>query len=1487
MLKSLMTGVSGVKVHQKRMDVVGNNIANVNTTGFKGSSVIFQDLLSQNLKGAMAPDQNRGGVNAQQIGTGVGVGAIETIHTQGTVSQTGNRTDMAIQGDGYFIVRSGQEDLYTRAGNFVLDSNSDLVMSGTGYKVQGNEVTIDEDGNEIWGSTLDDINIPLGKKMEAKATSTVGYRCNLDSRVDPYLPFGIPEGLKFSALDAKKTPYTIEVSEGSDVDDFLVVRVTNETDKSVEIFKFEFDGVEQSSSDDSIYYPKLKDTDETAFNSETGKMRIRDLEFPLGAYMNYQAVTIDDSTGTSHTYLAEVTEGEKDAVVKLWGQGKNEITGALQKDYFQWTVPKTDEGLFDPDSTLSISTGNDSEFPDEISLFMNVGSSGKTLNFRGNVNPIIGPATSNSVVNKDGNTARLGLSTELTSVYDITVGNDTITVDTSFSKSNVAIGESFTMTFASEADANGTKTSKTATLTLRCIGFNEAGNGLFQWYDSAAATPSWKDFGGTDPTVSLRQFTAATTAADGDYTLSYNATTGAFSVTPPASSYLPSATPPTAIGYVENFQNQAYPTAFSNMATNGNYAVGLKTPETYTETGVGGGTDDFALSMSLPQSVSVGEEIELTLNTEVTGGTTSSGTATLHLKCISLNSAGNAVFQWSDDGGTTWKDFAVNGGTDPEVAGLDYYDAEVADPTTSTAPGGWTTSAATPGNPYTLGYDPSSGSFVLGMTDNGNDNRVDLAKLTPETSANLGTVGSDWTVTPTLPSVVKVGDEIKLDLVSEAAGNSPVTSSVDLKCTGFTSAGVPVFQWSDDGGTTWNDFASKTALPAGTDPNIPDIYFYDGAAWGTSTVLGAQAQLSYNPASGEFSFTVQDAAATTATVDLDPLVSTRATTKINLNTPQAGSTTISGNVWSVNAELPKTVSKGEEIELKLRNGLDNGDPDLDRTLRLICDGFDGAGDPIFRYHDGAAWQSFGVGGVGPDLANMYYHDGTNWETSDGTGNRARLSYASGVFTFDIGNGTAFTDSVALASITGSRIFHEPTDFQVPARADIGYGFKEGETTDDFMTMTLDYPDASGISAKTEEIKLSFRGVSTEGNVILQPSPSTVNIPVADPDDPDKLTLQSHRVTYDPATGSVSLVNEATGKSAWSYSNFKFQTTEINGVNYLVDYDSSGASDATYGDIVTLWGPNDLGVMTPFKINTTDPEGLTYTNTAGEIVYGGSQTFDGNFSGGVKVTAKPSPTDPSRLIFTYDSNNGGKAITTIRENSASVHEGKGTIYDSLGNAHTMEVAWKKVGNNTWSWEAFFPDSPELALKENKGILLFSEDGKILSGGENTISVGFSAIGAADAEIVLDFSGKSFDKDEIDGVTQYGSAFTTKPYAQDGYKMGVLKDFSTSNDGTIVGIYDNGQNQALYKVSLAKFANPQGLLKNGGTVFSKSINSGEPSVVNAMVEGAGSIAGASLESSNVDITDEFTNLITTQRGFQASSRVITTSDSMLEELLNLKR
>ncbi|MDR3230268.1 MAG: flagellar hook-basal body complex protein, partial [Synergistaceae bacterium] len=100
MLRSLMTAVTGVRAHQVMLDVTGNNIANVNTTGFKRDTTVFQDLLYQTSKGASGPGDNRGGANPAQVGLGVQVGAIETIHSQGFAQYTGNKSDMMISGEG-------------------------------------------------------------------------------------------------------------------------------------------------------------------------------------------------------------------------------------------------------------------------------------------------------------------------------------------------------------------------------------------------------------------------------------------------------------------------------------------------------------------------------------------------------------------------------------------------------------------------------------------------------------------------------------------------------------------------------------------------------------------------------------------------------------------------------------------------------------------------------------------------------------------------------------------------------------------------------------------------------------------------------------------------------------------------------------------------------------------------------------------------------------------------------------------------------------------------------------------------------------------------------------------------------------------------------------------------------------------------------------------------------------------------------------------
>ena len=186
MLRSLYSAVSGVKAHQTYLDVTGNNIANVNTVGFKKDVIHFRDMIYQTMRGASAPDNGVpiGGINPAQVGLGVKVGSIETVHTGGSLQSTGVPTDMAISGEGYFVVQNGGRQLYTRAGNFALDRDGNLTMSGNGYKVQGyayREQVDPATGNvvSVRDTNLTGINIPIGQKIPAKATTLAAFRYNL------------------------------------------------------------------------------------------------------------------------------------------------------------------------------------------------------------------------------------------------------------------------------------------------------------------------------------------------------------------------------------------------------------------------------------------------------------------------------------------------------------------------------------------------------------------------------------------------------------------------------------------------------------------------------------------------------------------------------------------------------------------------------------------------------------------------------------------------------------------------------------------------------------------------------------------------------------------------------------------------------------------------------------------------------------------------------------------------------------------------------------------------------------------------------------------------------------------------------------------------------------------------------------------------------------------------------------------------------------
>jgi len=165
------------------MDVLGNNISNINTTGFKKGRASFQDLLYQQLSGAAAPNGEVGGINPKEIGLGMAIGSVDTIHTQGSLQTTGVQTDVAIQGNGFLVLKKAESTMYTRNGALGLDQDGRLVNPGTGYRVQG-WLAQNVNGQEILSTSgaLEDLIIPIGSKDPARATARVDLACNLDKR---------------------------------------------------------------------------------------------------------------------------------------------------------------------------------------------------------------------------------------------------------------------------------------------------------------------------------------------------------------------------------------------------------------------------------------------------------------------------------------------------------------------------------------------------------------------------------------------------------------------------------------------------------------------------------------------------------------------------------------------------------------------------------------------------------------------------------------------------------------------------------------------------------------------------------------------------------------------------------------------------------------------------------------------------------------------------------------------------------------------------------------------------------------------------------------------------------------------------------------------------------------------------------------------------------------------------------------------------------
>jgi len=221
MLRSLFSGISGLRAHQQMMDVTGNNISNINTAGFKSSQATFADTLSQMVRSAGAPQAGNGGTNPAQVGLGVRLAGIDTNFAQGAAQITGRNTDLMIQGDGFFVVRDGGEQLFTRAGSFSFDTDGRLVGSG-GKVVQG---WIANDGVIDPLAAPTDVQLPIGVLLPPTPTTEAVVGGNLPGdttsttpllkSITVYDALGNESTLSVTFAKVTQADWTLTVSDGT------------------------------------------------------------------------------------------------------------------------------------------------------------------------------------------------------------------------------------------------------------------------------------------------------------------------------------------------------------------------------------------------------------------------------------------------------------------------------------------------------------------------------------------------------------------------------------------------------------------------------------------------------------------------------------------------------------------------------------------------------------------------------------------------------------------------------------------------------------------------------------------------------------------------------------------------------------------------------------------------------------------------------------------------------------------------------------------------------------------------------------------------------------------------------------------------------------------------------------------------------------------------------------------------------------------------
>lgn len=330
-----------------------------------------------------------------------------------------------------------------------------------------------------------------------------------------------------------------------------------------------------------------------------------------------------------------------------------------------------------------------------------------------------------------------------------------------------------------------------------------------------------------------------------------------------------------------------------------------------------------------------------------------------------------------------------------------------------------------------------------------------------------------------------------------------------------------------------------------------------------------------------------------------------------------------------------------------------------------------------------------------------------------------------------------------------------------------------------------------------------------------------------------------------------------------------------------------------GDQLLLQGVNAANVPVATYINVGP------TTTVGDLINAINTNFPGSVatldsSGNITVAA--STTGPSNLNLSFNdapTNLGGLTwgnhtmnVISLGKDGDVVKTGI-VIFDSQGTEHNINLVFQKQGNNLWDLTAEINPNEGIILDNLVSNLNFNEDGSFRQ---------VTGTGLGDASILVQFNGFSSPQrigfsfgttNAFDGLTQVGGSSSAVATGQDGFAAGFLASLSIGQEGVMNGVFTNGRTLPIAQIAIASFANPAALNRIGNNYYSLSSESGPALLGAGLAGGRGSVVQKALESSNVDVSLEFTRLIIAQRGFQVNARIITASDQILQDLANILR